>query len=106
MDSKKLNQQITIQTKTTTRGTSGEVIETWTDTLTGIWAGFITTGGREYYAAQKLNAETTAVISMWYVSGITVTNRIKYGTRIFDILHVNNVGEANNELLISAKEVV
>jgi len=106
LDSSKLNQQITIQTKTTTRNSFNEPIESWADTLTDIWAGFITTGGREFYAAQKLNAETTAVISLWYVSGITTLNRVKYGTRYFEILHVNNVGEMNNELLLTVKEVV
>lgn len=105
MKSRRLNVQITIQTKSTTYNTYGEPVDTWADTHT-VWAGFISKGGSEFYGAQKLNASTTAVVSMWYISGITTENRIKYGSRYFEILNVNNADEANNELLLSVKEVV
>ena len=60
----------------------------------------------EFYAAQKLNASTTAVFRTRYVVDIKTTDRIKYGDRIFEILFINDVSEKHIELLISAKEVV
>lgn len=101
----KLNKKIIIQTKTAAFDTFHQPIETWADTVT-VYANIITTGGGELYIAQKLNTSTTALITTRYRAGITNLNRIKYGSRIFEILHVNNVGENNNELLISVKEVV
>lgn len=101
-----MNQLITIQTKTTSYNSYGEPVDTWADTYSNIWAAFITKGGTEFFGAQKLNASTTAVISLWYQTGITNLNRVKYGSRYFEILNVNNVDEANNELMLSVKEVV
>lgn len=100
-----LNRRITIQTKTTTYGTYNEPIETWADDFTE-WVGMETTGGGEFYAAQKMYAQTTVVFTMRYRTDITTLNRIKYGTRYFEILGPpNNVNESNRTILIAAKEV-
>jgi SPP1 family predicted phage head-tail adaptor len=97
---------IMVQKKYLTYNTYNEPIEIWKDSIE-LWADVITTGGSEFYAAQKLNAATTAVFRTRYVPGIEVIDRIKYGNRIFEILPpVNDVNEKHIELLISAKEVV
>jgi SPP1 family predicted phage head-tail adaptor len=102
----RFNVEITIQQDTGTgKDSYGQHIEDWTAFLTTPAAMF-TTGGRELYAAQKVNAETSAVFKLWYVPEITPLMRIKYGCRIFNILSVNNENEQNRFLLISAKEVV
>lgn len=97
--------RIMIQKKSVTHNSYNEPIETWKDAYP-LWADVINTGGGEFYAAQKLNAMTTAVFRVRYVSAIDTLNRIKYGNRIFEILFVNDVSEKHIELLISAKEVV
>jgi len=71
-----------------------------------VWVKIITEGGREFYAAQKMNAEVTAVFQIRYFPGLTVKHRILYGSRVFNILFINNVGERNEEYLVSAKEVI
>lgn len=102
-----LNRRITIQHITgTTTNDYGEKISTWGDLAT-VWASVITTGGREFFAAQRLNEETTAVFRIRYRSDIDPTMRIKYGNRIFEILPpINDVNAKHVELLISAKEVI
>lgn len=100
-----MDKRITIQTKTVTYNSYNEPIESWADTST-VWAGIINSGGGEFYAAQKLNADTQSVFHIRHYAGLTTLNRIKYGSRIFEILHVNNVDEGNREMLVSAKEVV
>lgn len=102
-----MNLQIDIQQNTPTYNSYNEPIESWVGVtgLTSLWASMITTGGREYYAAQKLNAETSAVFKLGYVTGITTTMRVKYGSRYFDILNVNNKDEKFEYLLLSCKEV-
>jgi SPP1 family predicted phage head-tail adaptor len=100
-----LTKRITIQVNTPVRQADGSRLPVWTN-LKPVWSRFITEGGKEFYAAQKLNAEVTAVIQIRYFPGLTTKHRILYRTRVFDILFHNNVGERNEEYLISAKEVV
>lgn len=99
-----LDQRIVIQAKTVTYNSYNEPVETWANSSTE-WAEIITTGGTEFYAAQKINASTTAVFRIRYKSGITVLNRIRFGVRIFEILLVNKINGLRKELLLNAKEV-
>lgn len=101
----KLNRRITVQKKTITYDSYNQPIETWKDTYT-IWAEVLTSGGGEFYAAQKVNAETQAVFNVRYTKSIGVLDRINYDNRIFEILSVNDVNAGRTELQISAKEVV
>jgi len=106
MNAGELDTQITIQHKTVAYDTYNQPQESWVDLIV-LWAAVITTGGREFYAAQKLNAETTAVFKLRYISGIKPTMRIKYGNKIYQILPpINDVENKHIELQIAAKEVV
>ena len=103
-----MNKIIDVQEPIVDYNSYNEPIETWENVtgLTGLFASVITTGGREFYAAQKLNAEVTAVFKLRYIEGITNLMRVKYGSRYFQIFFVNNVDEKNEFLLLSCKEVV
>jgi len=101
----KKTQRVTIQAETGGQDTYGQAGGTWSDLAT-VWAEVITSGGREFYAAQKTNAETSAVFCIWYRSGLNTTRRIKYGRRIYNIISVVDPEESHIELLISAKEVI
>lgn len=98
-----LDQRITIQTKTVVND-HGDLIATWADTVT-VWAGVTTTGGGEFYAAQKVNAETEVLFKIRNRE-LSTLQRIKYGSRIFEILAINQVNADRREIQISAKEVV
>ena len=100
-----LTKQITIQTSIGAQDEYGEASQTYADLAT-VWASIITTGGREFYAAQKQNAETTALFKIRYRRGIRTDMQIKYGRRIFEILAIADPEEKHEELLISAKEVI
>lgn len=101
-----LNRRIVIQIPKVTRDDYGDTNETWEDFAT-VWAEIITSGGREFYAAQKQNAETSAVFRIRYREGLNTRMRIKYGHRVFEILPpINDVEGKHKELLISAKEVM
>lgn len=100
-----LRHRVTIQAKTITRGTDGSVIESWADTAT-VWAAVEPLTGREYWAAQQINAERTVKFRIRYRSGITPQMRISYSSRTFDIKSVINVEEQNRELLLMCEEVV
>jgi SPP1 family predicted phage head-tail adaptor len=100
-----LNRRITFQHKTITYDTYHQPIETWANLMT-VWAGVITTGGREYYAAQKLNAETSAVFKIRYTTRIDTLMRIVWGDRTFEIIGINDVDAGHEAMLVSAREVV
>lgn len=101
-----LNNRITIQSKTTTYDSYGGPVDAWADTV-DLWAQVETTGGGDFYAAQKLDASVTAVFTVRYRTDLTSLNRIKYGTRIFDILGTPRDPDGLGvKLLISAKEVI
>ncbi len=99
----KLDQRLTIQTKTATRDAMGQPVETWADTKT-VWGEAITGGGGEFYAAQKLFAETKVVFRVRYDSSITTTQRIEWLGRYYQILSVPPPGQYR-EILIACKEV-
>ncbi len=109
MNAGDLRKHITIQSTTKTKDTDGSEINVPVE-FASVHASMITTGGKEFYAAQKINAETTAVFKIRYLPGIKTTMQIKYmdaGTdRYFDILFINNVDGMNRELLIQCREVV
>lgn len=100
-----LNKRVTIQTNTATRGTTGQAIEAWTDTATR-WAAIEPLTGREYWQAQQVNAEMTVKITIRYYAGLTVKNRVKYGSRYFDILSTQNLNEGNKFMVLMCKEVI
>lgn len=103
MHAGEMNHRITIQQKRVVPDADGYAAETWVDFAT-IWAQVITSGGREFYAAQKLHAETSAVFKIRYTQKVNTRQRIKYGSRTFEILNIADPDGARVELNISAKE--
>ncbi len=101
-----LNIQISIQAEYGPADTYGQPGGSWADIAT-VYASMIQEGSREFYAAQKVNAEVTAVFKIWYIRGIHSRMRIKYGSRYFNILsEPDNPGQRNICLLMATKEVV
>lgn len=105
MNAGKLNRRITIQKKIITYDSYNQPVETWEDAFT-VWAEVLTTGGGEFYAAQKVNAQTQVVFNIRFTKGVSVTDRVKFEGRIFEILSVNDLNAGRVKLQISAKEVV
>jgi SPP1 family predicted phage head-tail adaptor len=100
-----LTKRITIQAETGGQDAYGQPFGTWT-TIATVWGKIITSGGREFYAAQKLNAESTAVIEIRYRTNVTTANRILYNNRKYDILSVVDPEERHIMLQIACKEVI
>ena len=100
-----LNQRITIQTNTPTRGTNGETVDSWADDFT-VWARKAHQNSREFYAAHKVNSETTDLFVIRYRSGITTKNRVKYGSRYYDIIGPNDPDGGKVEIHLLCREVI
>ena len=54
--------------------------------------------GYEQIRAEALETKMTHRIRTWYDSRITTAHRLLYGSRIFDILFVENIDERNHEM--------
>ena len=101
----KLRHRIAIEQVAEIQDSDGSVIETWS-AFADVQASIEPISGREYFAAQTTQAEVTHRFSLRYVSGVTPKMRVKYGSRIFDILSVINVNERNRELQLMCRECI
>lgn len=98
---------VSIQKKGKVKNSYGERIEDWIDYFK-VRVAIYPVSGKELFAAEKVNNETTHKINMRYIpnKSITPDMRIKFGERIFDIISPPiNFQEKNIELQIMCKEV-
>jgi len=105
LTSEQMRNQLTIQTNTPTRGTSGAEVDSWADTVT-VWTRKAHKNSREYFAAQKVNSETTDLFIIRYRTGVTTKNRVKYGSSYYDIVGANDPDGRKKEIHLLCKEVL
>ena len=82
---------------------NADIIE-WADIAT-VWAAVEPLTGREYFAAQQVNAEITVRVRIRYLAGVNSSMRVKFGARYFYIeAPPININERNRELVLMCKE--
>jgi SPP1 family predicted phage head-tail adaptor len=101
----KLRHSITIEQVAEAQDSDGSIIETWSS-FAAVQASIGPISGREYFAAQSMQADVTHRISLRFIAGVIPKMRAKYGSRIFDILSVINVDERNRELQLMCRECI
>lgn len=101
MRAHRFRHSITIQQVAVTKDGLGGQIKTWSDFRTKVRAEKITSGGREFYAAQKLNADVQVVFRVRYVAGITTKMRVLHEGVEYDILRAADPDGMGRELHIS-----
>jgi SPP1 family predicted phage head-tail adaptor len=103
----RLKDKITIQRQVTPQDEYTQPLDDpWEDLYSNVFAEYIAQGGREFYIAQKINSETTAVFKIRYKPGINTTMRILFeGSRMFDILFIDDTNKRNGELSMLCREV-
>jgi len=94
-----LHKKIKIQQATESRTDSVSVENTWS-TIAEPWASVEPVSGREYFAAQQVQAENTIKFRIRYQSGLDPKMRILYNDNVYDIKSIINASERNDELLI------
>lgn len=106
MRSGRLNKLITIQTLGTTQSTaSGEMLKSWSSVVVTVWAGIERISGNEEYIGEERQLVETMRFSIRYATGIDQTKRIVYNSKNWEILDVENVGDRNKEILITARSI-
>ena len=106
MEAGKLRHRLTIQQDAgTTQDASGQTTSDWDEYRT-VWAEIQPVSGLERWRAQQMQAETTHLISIRHLAGVTTKMRGLFKGRTFEFLSVLNVAERGIEMQIQAKERV
>lgn len=103
----KMRHRITLQSKgTPARDATGAEVITWANLSTAptVWAEELPITGREFLAAGGEQAQATTKFRIRYRSDLTNAMRVTYGSRIFDILHIENAAGLDRELVLVVKE--
>ena len=90
-----LRHSLTVESLTVARVTGGTGTHTWTPDPIARGASIRQLSGREQLEANQLQADVTHEVKMRYYRGLTPTHRLTWGQRVFNIVSVDNVEEAN-----------
>ena len=100
-----MREQITIQNLGTTRDSGGGISSIYSDSQT-VQASIKPLNGKEVYKQGKLQDQVTHEIMIRHNSSVTAKDRIKFGSRFFNIRSVINVDERSRYMKILAEEGV
>lgn len=103
MDPGELNRKITIQSFTP--DSVDEEIKVWANVATP-WAKKVHRTSREFFAAQKINSETTDLFIIRYRTGIDTKMRVVFDGRNYDIIGADDPDGSRTELHILCAEVI
>tara|TARA_Y100000310_G_scaffold329295_1_gene398871 strand:+ start:549 stop:896 length:348 start_codon:yes stop_codon:yes gene_type:complete len=78
--------------------------DAWLPLMT-VWASIKTLNSQESFFAVQISPTQTHEIRMRYRPGITQAMRVKFGTRVLNILGVRNIDERNEELVLRCEEL-
>lgn len=100
-----LRSRITIERPTETQAGDGSIITGW-EAFATAWASVEPLVGREYFAQEREQATVSHKIRMRHLPGITHKMRVAWGSKLFEIESVLNVGERNREIVLMCSESV
>lgn len=98
-----LDRRITLQQRSSSKDSSGQQSQTWSDAFT-CWAAIDPLSGRELQAAQAIVAETTHEVLIRYRSTVRPDMRVVYQTKVFDVLNVLDEGMQHRMLRMLCSE--
>lgn len=101
------NRRISLQSATKTKSASGHPTNSWSNYAT-IWARIRTLSGNEKVRNDQVVGLLSMEVTIRYssdVSCVKVSDRVVYGSDIFDIKDVRNVDEKNIEIRMLCTKV-
>lgn len=112
MQAQRYRHRVEFQRKVSTQNPqTGAITYTWetvwldSDTpLNAVPAEVLTGPGREFYAADAKQAETTARINLRYLDGVLPTWRVLWDSKVFDIVSIESDATARRELRLRVKD--
>ena len=101
-----LRVQGTIQKRALVANSEGDLVETFTDLVPGVWVNIQGAVGREFWQAKQLNSEISGIMRMRFLTGILPTMRLVVGNRAFEFVAVTDPDGRHKELVIWYKEAL
>lgn len=100
-----LNRKIVINSLVVTPTATGGQVESFVE-FAKPWAKIKNVSGSELIRYGKLGAEAISKFTIRYRKDLTESMKITYGGHDFNILHIDNVDEANLFIVLTAKRGV
>lgn len=92
-----------IESLTRTTDAGGGSASSWS-TFATMWGNITPLNGSENYQADQVQASYTHVVTVRYLAGVKPSMRILYGSRVFQIHSVANIGENSRYLKLLCEE--
>lgn len=100
-----LRTQIQLCQRTTTSGAGGFVTSSYT-ILATVWAKWSNIHGDEVWQAAALNSSKPATVLIRYDSRLDETCLVKYGSDVYEIVSMDNIGERNDYIEMKVRLMV
>lgn len=99
------NAKLVFESDTPTRSGSGESIVSWSTYKTA-WGELQQVRGGESFRSRQVHADADSVFECDWIDApaITTAMRATYGSRVFDVLAVNNMGNRNRRMRVDLRE--
>lgn len=98
------NKTIYIQTFTDTDDGEGGFAKAWADSASYYWAAVLPMRATQIYNFKSVNVEATHMVKIRGLNSIDESQRIRFGTRIFEVLTVEDVQEREFVKWVMVKE--
>jgi SPP1 family predicted phage head-tail adaptor len=100
----RLKHRVIIQSPVVAKGAAGGEVITWVHFRT-VYAGVEPRTAKQIFTSAQLVSEISHVVIIRFIPGLSVKQRILYGTRIFEIKNTIDVEEKHERIEIHCKEV-
>lgn len=101
----KLNRRVELLEYVVTRDEFGGEDGKWV-LLDTVWANINTTSGSEFFNNQRVNAIALTTITIRYHPAINVMNRMRYGSKVYEITSAINDDTAHKTTILNCKELI
>jgi SPP1 family predicted phage head-tail adaptor len=96
--------RVSVQVKNPTADGEGGFRESWSDVYTNISAAIIPIRAQKVFELRSVNVDATHFVKLNGYITITELHRIKYGSRIFEVLTVEDLQERDFIKWVTCKE--
>lgn len=99
----KLRHRVEVQRSTATQDSYGQQVITWS-TFATLWADIRPSEATETFESGQFKTERKHVVRMRFFEGLTTRNRLKFGSRYFDVTGIRYVREVKEEMVVDCVE--
>jgi SPP1 family predicted phage head-tail adaptor len=103
MNSGKMREQITIQRATITHDAFGQETKSW-EVHFFSWAQIEDLSGSGSIPSQVVQSQASHRVTLWWRPDLKVTDRVLWGDRILDIVHINDVDQRHIKYVLLCME--